>query len=101
VFKDGAELTKEAARGEASAVRRLASAPKLEHQLLWEAFWDLNTTRLSAMSLGPIPIDKIHWYADAELGLDEDEKRAFVWIIRRLDSHFIGKMADKNSKQNK
>jgi hypothetical protein len=53
------------------------------------------------MSLGPIPISKMHWYADAELGLDQEERRAFVWIMRRLDSHFIGKLAEKNNKQNK
>jgi hypothetical protein len=101
VFEGGTELTQDAAKQVEYAMRKVAEAPKLEHQLIWEAFWDLSTERVSAMSLGPIPISKIHWYADKELELDEDEKRAFVWIIRRLDSHFIGKSAEKASKQNK
>jgi hypothetical protein len=78
----------------------MADAPVLERPLLWEAFWDLSTTRINSMALGPIPIDKMHWYADVELRLIEEERRAFVWIMRRLDSHFIGKQAEKNSKQN-
>jgi hypothetical protein len=101
VFKDGAETTQDAAKGDDYAIIKLAEAPKLERQLLWEAFWDLHTTRINSMALGPIPIDKMHWYADVELELDDDERRAFVWIMRRLDSHFIGKMAEKNRKHDK
>ena len=101
MFKDGAELTQDAARGDEYAQAKLKAAPQLEQHLFWEAFWDLSTMRVSGMSLGPIPLDKIHWYADAELGLDEDEKRAFVYIIRRLDSHFIGKLAEKNKQDTK
>jgi len=56
--------------------------------------------RSNGMSLGPIPFDKMHWYADEELGLDEDERRAFVWVIRRTDGHFLAFMA-KSAKSDK
>lgn len=102
MFRNGAELTQDAEKGDDAAQRRVkAEAPTLERPLLWEAFWDLSTERISTMSLGPIPISKIHWYAEVELGLDDDERQAFVYIIRRLDSYFIGKSAEKASKQNK
>ncbi len=77
----------------------MESAPKLHNPLLWQSFWDLHTERINGMSIGPIPISKMHWYADVELGLDQDETSAFVYIMRRTDSFFVSKQAEKaNSK---
>jgi len=79
------------------ALSKVARAPKLRSSLLWEAFWDLHTERINGMSLGPIPISKMHWYADVELGLDHDEKSAFIYIMRRADSFFVSKQSQKNN----
>lgn len=49
------------------------------------------------MALGPIPISKMHWYADVELGLDQDEMSAFTYIMRRADSFFVSKQNAKAS----
>jgi hypothetical protein len=81
------------------AISKVARAPKLTNTLHWESFWDLHTERINGMSLGPIPISKMHWYADVELGLDDDEKSAFIYIMRRVDSFFVSKQnAKANSK---
>ena len=97
----GAEITADAEKGVQFAQGLLKKAPKLERSLLWEAFWDMRSMAPSGMGLSLIPVDKIHWYADVELGLDEDEKSAFVWIMRRVDSHFVSRQNEKTSKSSK
>jgi hypothetical protein len=52
---------------------------------------------VNSMSHAPIPIDKLHWYARNELELDDDERQAFVWIMRRVDSSFVAKMNKRDA----
>ena len=68
---------------------------------MWESFWDLSTMRVNGMSIGNIPLDKMVWYAESQLGLDDDEADAFVWIMRRTDNHFVNKQAAKAAKSDK
>ncbi len=49
----------------------------------------------------PIPFDKIRWYAENELLLDEDEAEAFVWIMRRVDNHFVTKINKRSNDSTK
>lgn len=79
----------------------MKKAPQLKSLLLWESFWDLDTMRDSSMGIRSIGLDKIHWYAKAELDLDFDERTAFVWIMRRVDTHYVEKQAAKMNKSNK
>lgn len=57
--------------------------------------------RINGMGLGSIPLDKIHWYANEELGLDYDERTAFIWIMRRVDTHFLNVQAERAARSNK
>lgn len=79
----------------------ISRAPKLQSQLLWEAFWDLRSMAPNGMGYGLIPIDKMHWYADVELEFNQEETRAFVWIMRRVDGHYVSLMNDKANKTSK
>ncbi len=49
----------------------------------------------------PIPFDKIHWYAERVLMLDDEGTAAFVWIMRRVDNHFIGMMNKRSNDSTK
>lgn len=80
----------------------MKKGPQLERPLLWEAFWDLSTMRSPAMAgLTSIPYDKIRWYAANELQLDDEEADAFLWVIRRVDSHFVNRTNTKAASQSK
>lgn len=79
----------------------MKKAPQLSSLLLWESFWDLDTMRFNGMGISPIPLDKLHWYADVELGLDFDQKTAFVWVMRNVDTHYVNKQVAKMNKQSK
>lgn len=72
----------------------------MDYPLHWEAFNDLGTERNNGMGIGPIPFSKIKEYA-ADLGLTEREKEAFVWIIRKLDIHYLNKQAQEAAERNK
>ena len=84
-MKGGERLLKQAAAqpDDAFFQERLADAPKQEHDFYWEEFWNLHTERLFAE--GPIP-DTAIWRVAREYDLNIHEQRAFVYIIRCLDS---------------
>lgn len=53
--------------------------------------------RQLGMAAGPIPLDKIVWYAE-RLELDLLEQEAFEHVIRQVDVHYMNKQAEKVSK---
>lgn len=61
--------------------------------------------RQNGMALGPIPLDKMYWYAERVLGIDDlEDQDAFVWVIRRVDGHFVNRRnaeAEQQAKQSK
>jgi len=61
---------------------RLADAPRQEHDVYWDAFWELNDERHFAE--GAIPPSRAWQYA-REHDWPISEQRAFVYIIRRMD----------------
>ncbi len=79
----------------------MKSAPQIEKPLLWEAFHDLGTMRVNGMAMGQIPYDKIVWYANDVLDFEPDETEAFVWIMRRVDTHYVNKMAERMERNSK
>lgn len=54
-------------------------------------FQTLSGMESSRIIWGFIPLDKIHWYATVELGLNDEERMAFVFIIRTVDPHYVAK----------
>ena len=76
--------------------------PKLgtAEQVYYGAFLELGTERVSAMSLGPIPISKIKAYAD-DLELDWRETEAFVYVLYHLDIHYRNRRAEQADKSMK
>jgi hypothetical protein len=52
----------------------------------------------NGMSLGTVPMDKLYWYAEHELGMDEDDQRAFVFVMKRADRHFVGTLNERSNK---
>lgn len=98
----GEEITADAQKGVQFARVLMEKAPPQPKPYLLDALWELDTLRpfvIAGMDNkivhGFIPVDKIHWYAECELQLDDDERQAFVWIIRRADSAYVSL---KNSK---
>lgn len=80
----------------------MKKAPPEPRSLLWESYWDLHTMR--GVSMGgamPIPYDKIRWFALEELQLDPDEADAFIWMMRRVDNHFVAKINKRNEQSTK
>ena len=83
----------------------LASAPLiLPHNQLWyECFCELGSMRPQGFGLCRVPRDKIAWYADDELRFtNEEDRRAFIWIMTFVDFRFVQheqKKQDKNSKR--
>ncbi len=101
MFKGGSDIITAADGGhEYSQGLRARQEPPLPNLLLWGCFWDVATMRPPAFSgAATIPIDKIEWYAKTQLRYDDEETDTFVWIIRRVDSFFVGKVAEKANAQ--
>ena len=78
-------------------MREAEQAPKLEEPLHLNAFNDLSTMRPTGMGMGPIPLDKIEWYA-RKLEMDLLEEEAFTHIIRTADVAYLNKVAEKQAK---
>ena len=53
-----------------------------------EAFWNLHTCRQLGMSMGWIPWIAMERYATV-WGLDEDNTRAFIMVIRSMDGAYL------------
>lgn len=69
---------------------QLADAPKQEHPLYYDAFWDLHSERQIGMTHGPIPDSAIKAYAsDPDLRLTKREKWTFKDIIRAMDNTYL------------
>lgn len=81
---------------------QLVNAPKQEHPLYYDAFWDLSTDRGIGMSHGPIPDRDIKAYAaDPDLRLSQRERWAFKDIIRAMDNTYLTIEAEKSKAANK
>jgi hypothetical protein len=76
------------------------AAPRLEKPFYWDAFHELSTERAIGMTIGPIPMSKMWWWAD-HVGLTSSEARAFVAIIRQMDIAYLNLVGERQSKQSK
>lgn len=81
---------RDAQAGNPYALKAIEKAPKIVGTLLlhWTAFSDLGSERNGEGGRGQIPRTKIKQYAVEELGYDERETEAFVFIMRQADIHY-------------
>lgn len=78
--------------------KRIEDAPRQEHDLYYEAFWELGSERQIGMAEGQIPLNAIKAYAaDPDLELTRRERWAFHAIIRKLDSAYLSLEADRRN----
>lgn len=63
-----------------------------------EAFWELTTCRQIGMGLGPIPWDVMVSYAQFHQ-LEDDVARAFVQVIRQMDSVYLAWQAEEQERE--
>jgi|TARA_R110000787_G_scaffold283264_1_gene395844 hypothetical protein len=75
-------------------------APKQEHDLYWDAFWELHTERNFGMGFGPIPVSMM-WAYTKSYEMCPIESRAFVYIMRALDNTFLSHQNASKSKSAK
>lgn len=99
----GGDVLIDASAGNKNALRAVERAPKLigRLRLHWTAFNELATERSLGMSIGPIPMSAIYWYADDILELDNRQKEAFAYIMRRADNHYLGIQSERVKRQSK
>ncbi len=90
------KIVKQAAEKGLEVPDRIVNQPDLMPglELFYIAFEDLNSDRLSAFELGPIPTMAILNYAKY---FDIDDVESFKTIIRRMDNAFIS-FHDKKQK---
>ena len=76
---------------------RIANAPDLFTglELIFDAFIELNTTRQTGWSPGPIPAWAIYEHCDI-LGLTDDEIADMHCLIRKMDQAFLTYMTRKS-----
>lgn len=93
----GNDILQAAEAGSERARAEVEAAPKLTSLFHFQAFNDLSTLRQMGMALGPIPIDKIEWYA-LQLEMDLIEQVAFEYVMRAVDVAYLTKQAEKRAK---
>lgn len=74
----------------------LAQSPKLDsdHRLYWDAFWELSSCRLSAMSIGQIPMTAMfEWCYFYEY--TREESHFFVQVLRLLDAGYMKTVTER------
>jgi hypothetical protein len=65
------------------------------------AFYHLSTCRIPGEYLpGPIPWDKTYYYGVIS-GLDEDNLELFIYVIREMDSEYLGWYGKKLKEKSK
>ena len=100
-MEDGGQAILQAAEaGNERAQLEVEAAPKLNDAFYLQAFNELSTLRTIGMSAGPIPLDKITWYAE-RLDYDLVEQDAFEYVIRTVDVAWLNLQAEAASKRAK
>ena len=76
---------------------RIANAPDLFTglELIFDAFIELNTTRQTGWSPGPIPVTAIYEHCFI-LDLTDDEIADMHYLIRKMDQAFLTYMTKKS-----
>ncbi len=93
----GIAILQAAEAGSETAKLYVEQAPKLTNIFLYQAFNELATMRPVGMAVGPIPTDKITWYAE-RLDMDILEADVFEEIIRAIDIAYLTKKSEKTAK---
>lgn len=80
----------------------LATRPVLTtaEQIIWDAFGDLSTERVSGMSYGPIPYRAILAYADFN-GFSRSETEELIQNISVLDRMLVDDVHKRSSRKTK
>lgn len=50
------------------------------------------------MGVGPIPFQRMSWYAREHLGLDADAARMFCDVLMVMDDRYLKDLADERTK---
>jgi len=82
--------------------QRIAEAPSLQIglQLFWDAYMELSTCRMAAMSVGPIPWTAIMDYAKA-WELDPYQTEDLMDIVRAMDNAYLTWEAKRTKRDQK
>ena len=91
-------ISNDAANGVDAAVAILEKAPSLDTDdtLYWNSFHELSTCRLSAMSVGAIPLTAMMDYTTF-YPFTEEEAHFFVSVIRHVDSAYLSIVHKKSA----